>query len=160
MPTQFKQIVETLSDGGVDYVIIGGVALVAHGSARTTEDIDICYARTSENIAALALAIAPLHPTLRGAPKDLPFRIDVPTLKAGLNFTLDTDLGPVDLLGEVTGVGAYQNVVHDAELVELYGRRVKLMSLDTLEKAKRAAGRRKDLLDLAEIAEIKARRKP
>lgn len=158
MPTQFKQIVETLSDGGVDYVIIGGVALVAHGSARTTEDIDICYAREPANIAALAAALAPLHPTLRGAPKDLPFRIDVPTLKAGLNFTLDTDLGPVDLLGEVTGVGGYSEVARDAEQVELYGRRVKLMSLDTLEKAKRAAGRRKDLLDLAEIAEIRARR--
>lgn len=158
MPTQFKLIVETLSDGGVDYVIIGGVALVAHGSARTTEDIDICYSREATNIAALAAALAPLHPTLRGAPKDLPFRIDVQTLKAGLNFTLDTDLGPVDLLGEVTGVGGYSEVARDAELIDLYGRRVKLMSLDTLEKSKRAAGRRKDLLDLAEIAEIKARR--
>lgn len=58
MPTQFKRIVETLSDGGVDYVIIGGVALVAHGSARTTEDIDICYAREPANIAALAAALA------------------------------------------------------------------------------------------------------
>lgn len=158
MPTQFKLIVETLSDGGVDYVIIGGVALVAHGSARTTEDIDICYSREATNIAALAAALAPLHPTLRGAPKDLPFRIDVQTLKAGLNFTLDTDLGPVDLLGEVTGVGGFSEVARDAELIDLYGHRVKLMSLDTLEKAKRAAGRRKDLLDLAEIAEIKARR--
>lgn len=158
MPTQFQQIIETLSSGGVDYVIIGGVALVAHGSARTTEDIDLCYAREPANIAALAAALAPLHPTLRGAPKDLPFRIDVPTLKAGLNFTLDTDLGPVDLLGEVTGVGGYSEVARDAETVELYGRPVKLMSLDTLEKAKRAAGRRKDLLDLAEIAEIRARR--
>lgn len=158
MPAQFKTIVETLADCGVEYVLIGGVALVAHGSARTTEDIDICYAREPANLAALAAALAPLHPTLRGAPKDLPFRIDVPTLKAGLNFTLDTDLGPVDLLGEVTGIGAYFEVARDAELVELYGRRVKLMSLDTLERAKRAAGRRKDLLDLAEIAEIKARR--
>lgn len=90
----------------------------------------------------------------------MPFRVDIPTLKAGLNFTLDTDLGPVDLLGEVTGVGGYSEVSRDAELIDLYGRRVKLMSLDTLERAKRAAGRRKDLLDLAEIAEIKARRKP
>ena len=158
MPTQFKLIVETLSDGSVDYVIIGGVALVAHGSARTTEDIDLCYSREATNIAALAAALAPLHPTLRGAPKDLPFRIDAQTLKAGLNFTLDTDLGPVDLLGEVTGVGGFSEVARDAELIDLYGRRVKLMSLDTLEKSKRAAGRRKDLLDLAEIAEIKARR--
>lgn len=158
MPTQFKQIVERLSDEGVEYVIIGGVALVAHGSGRTTEDIDLCYSREQANIAALAAALAPLHPTLRGAPRELPFVMDVPTLKAGLNFTLDTDLGPVDLLGEVTGVGGYVDVSRDAELVDLYGHRVKLMSLDTLERAKRAAGRRKDLLDLAEIAEIRARR--
>ena len=159
MPAQFKTIVEALADGGVDYVLIGGVALVAHGSARTTEDVDICYAREPANLAALVAALAPMHPSLRGAPKELPFRIDVPTLKAGLNFTLDTDLGPVDLLGEVTGIGGFSEVARDADLIELYGRRVKLMSLDTLERSKRAAGRRKDLLDLAEIAEIRARRR-
>jgi predicted nucleotidyltransferase len=153
----FKRTIDALVDHQVDFVIVGGVALVVHGSARTTEDVDICYSRELRNLEALAAALAPHHPTLRGAPGDLPFRLDAATLRMGLNFTLDTDLGAVDLLGELTGVGRYNDLVGDAQVVELYGRRVKVMSLDALERAKRAAGRLKDLADLAEILEIRRR---
>lgn len=158
MTPDFRSLIESLAQQQVDFVIIGGVALVLHGSARTTQDLDLCYARDARNLGATVAALAPFHPTLRGAPADLPFRLDVPTLKAGLNFTLDTSAGPLDLLGEVTGVGTFEAVSRDAEDIDAYGHRVKLMSLATLERAKRAAGRRKDLLDLAEIQEIRKRR--
>ena len=158
MATEFQKIIEALGRESVEFVIIGGVALVVHGSSRSTQDLELCYSRDPKNLEALVRALAPLHPTLRGAPKDLPFRLDAPTLRAGLNFTLDTDLGPVDLLGEVTGIGGYADASRDAETLDLYGVEVKLMSLDTLERSKRAAGRRKDLLDLAEIQELKKHR--
>ena len=138
-------------------MVIGGVALVLHGSARTTGDLDVCYSRSAHNLATLEHALAPFHPTLRGAPSDLPFRLDAATLRAGLNFTLSTTAGDLDLLGEVAGVGAFADVTRDAVTMELQGRRVRVMSLDTLERAKRAAGRRRDLLDLAEIREIRRR---
>lgn len=96
---------------------------------------------------------------MRGAPAELPFRLDVATLRACLNFTLSTDAGDIDLLGEVPGVGAYRDAAADAASSEVYGRTIRIMSLDTLERAKRATGRRRDLLDLAEIGEIRKRKR-
>lgn len=81
-----------------------------HGSARVTQDLDICYARDDENLRRLSQALAPYSPTLRGAPPELPFRLDPPTLRAGLNFTLQTAAGDVDLLGEVSGVGCFPDI--------------------------------------------------
>ena len=158
MVTDFQRLVEALSGGRVDYIVIGGVAMVLHGSARTTRDLDICYERIPANLQALAAALAPFQPRLRGAPADLPFRLDARTLHSGLNFTLSTDLGDIDLLGEVTGVGAYRELIHEAVWMDLYGQRVAVMGLGSLERAKRSAGRLKDLADLAEIEEIKKRR--
>jgi len=152
------RLIDALVEGGGEFVVIDGVALVLHGSARTTGDLDVSYSRDDGNLVALAQALAPVHPTLRGAPADLPFRLDAPTLRAGLNFTLSTDAGDLDLFGEVAGVGGFVEVARDAETMTLAGHPVRIMSLDTLERAKRAAGRRRDLLDLAEIGEIRRRR--
>ncbi len=155
--TDFQRLVEALEQHRVQYLIIGGVALVLHGSARVTQDIDICYSREPGNLVALAAALAPFHARLRGAPHDLPFRLDAPTLRSGLNFTLTTDAGDIDLLGDVLGVGGYQVLISDAVWMDLYGHRVAVMGLDTLERAKRSVGRLKDLVDLAEIIEIRKR---
>lgn len=157
MSTDFRTLIEALGRAQVDFVVIGGVAVVAHGHSRATLDLDICYARTTDNLERLAAALAPFHPTLRGAPKDLPFVLDVRTLRSGLNFTLSTDAGDVDLLGEVTGVGSYTDVARGAVNLELYGHPVRVAGLDVLERAKRAVGRAKDLLDLEAIREIRKR---
>jgi hypothetical protein len=84
--------------------------------------------------------------------------LDVRALKSGLNFTLDTDKGELDLLGELTGLGGFGQLVSDSIEMELYGRKVRVLNLDGLERAKRMAGRLKDLSDLAIIAELKKRR--
>lgn len=157
MATDFRALVDALSAEQVDYVVIGGVALVLQGAPRTTADLDICYDRSSENVERLARSLAPWNPRLRGAPDGLPFRLDARTIRSGLNFTLTTDRGDIDLLGEVTGVGNYRAVAADAQTLSLYGHDVRVMSLDTLERAKRAAGRLKDLTDLAHIAELRKR---
>src|SRR6266849_8084084 len=101
----FGKIVEALTSHGVAFVVVGGVAAVAHGSSIVTRDTDLCYARDKQNLERLVRAIAPFHPRLRGAPPGLPFLWDAKTLHRGLNFTLATDLGDLDLLGEVSGVG-------------------------------------------------------
>lgn len=158
MAADFQKLVEALASNRVRYVIVGGVALVLQGSARTTGDLDICYARDPDNLEALAAALAPFHPTLRGAPADLPFRVDAATLRSGLNFTLSSEAGDIDLLGELTGVGGFDKLAEQTDVMDLYGHPVRVMSLDALETAKRAAGRLKDLADLAEILEIRRRR--
>jgi hypothetical protein len=149
--TDFQRLIDALAENRVEFVIIGAVALVLHGSPRVTQDLDICYARNPENLERLAAALAPFHPSLRGAPPGLPFILDRRTLQAGLNFTLTGEPGDFDILGEVQGVGGYEQVAADAVPMEVYGHRVLVMSLSALQKAKRSAGRLKDLPDLAEI---------
>lgn len=153
----FRTIAEALRAAGVEFVIIGGVALVLHGSPRVTVDLDLCYARTPENLDALARALAPFHPSLRGAPAGLPFVLDARSLKSGLNFTLSTDAGDVDLLGDVPGLGGYEAVAKAASSMDVYGTPVLVLDLEGLERAKTAAGRLKDLLDLETIRAIRAR---
>jgi hypothetical protein len=155
MIPDYRAIVEALDDHDVDFVVIGAVALVLHGSARVTRDLDICYSRERLNLDRLAKALQPLAPTLRDAPRDLPFTLDAATLQAGLNFTLQSSAGDLDLMGEVTGIGAYPAVRRLSVVMNIYERDVRVLSLDGLERAKRAAGRLKDLADLAEIREIR-----
>src|SRR5690349_1365822 len=100
--TDFRALLKALTDGGVEYIIIGGAAATAHGASRLTLDLDIVYRRTTENSGRLAVALAPFSPYLRGMPPGLPFRLDGQTIWNGLNFTLTTTLGEIDLLGEIT----------------------------------------------------------
>jgi hypothetical protein len=153
-----QKLVDALVREHVRFVVIGGVALNLQGYARATEDFDLCYARDRENYDALALALSEFHPRLRGAPEGLPFVFDARTIKSGLNFTLTTDAGPIDLLGEVTGLGGYSAVDAVADEFALYGHKVLVLSLDGLERSKKAAGRPKDLIDLGSIAELRKRR--
>jgi len=106
----FERTLKILCDAGVRFVVIGGVAASAHGSAHLTYDLDICYDRARDNIERLAKALEPYHPRLRGVPDDLPFCFDTTTIGNGMNFILTTDLGDIDLLGEVIGIGGYKKV--------------------------------------------------
>src|SRR5262245_7132638 len=87
-------IAEHLGRYGVEFIVIGGQAAVLHGSPLATFDVDLCYKRERENLERLAAALQEIHPTLRGAPLDLPFRLDAQSLALGSNFTFATDLGP------------------------------------------------------------------
>jgi predicted nucleotidyltransferase len=146
--TRFRELLGRLAGAGVEFVVIGGVAVIARGYARATLDLDVCYARSPENVERLVAALAPIHPRLRGAPADLPFLWDARTLRNGLNFTLVTDEGDVDLLGEVTGLGNYNDIALRATEVAIHGATVRVLSLEDLIRSKAAAGRAKDLVDL------------
>ena len=143
--------VRVLSDAGVDYVVIAGVAANIHGSARTTVDIDVVYGRSAANIERLAVALSPYHPYLRGAPPGLPFAFDAATIGRGLNFILETSLGDIDFLGEVAGGGTFEQLLPHAEVVDLESRRCLVVGLEKLIALKRAAGRPKDREVLAEL---------
>ena len=159
MTTQFGRMLETLVEAEVAFVVIGGVALVTQGGARATFDLDVCYERSAANHLRLERALAPFSPRLRGVDPSLPFFFDVRSLASGLNFTLTTSIGDLDLLGEVAGVGMYQEAAADADEIEAFGVSFKVLSLGKLEASKRAAGRPKDLQDLFEIAALRGRQK-
>jgi hypothetical protein len=155
--TRFAEVLGALVRGNVDFILIGGVAAVAHGSPRTTQDIDIVYERSIANLERLFTALEPYNPYLRDAPPGLPFRLDVATLKAGLNFTLTTDAGWLDLFAEIPGGGTYNDLRVSSIEVELFGFRCRILDLDGLIRAKRASGRPKDLETIAELESIRRR---
>jgi hypothetical protein len=147
----FEAILERLAKNEVDFIVIGGLAAALHGSAYVTQDIDVSYSRSETNIDRLCRALVDLHPTLRGAPEGLPFRFDPATVKTGLNFTLSTDLGPLDVLGEVTPFGGFESLKPHAVTMTLGGHTVLVLSLPALIRSKRAAGRPKDMLVVPEL---------
>jgi hypothetical protein len=156
---RFAALIAALSDASVDFVLIGGLAATVHGSARLTQDIDILYARSDENLQRLVDALAPLSPYLRGVPPGLPFDWSVDTLRRGLNFTLITSLGALDCLGEVPGLGTRDAVsASQTVMISLFERNVCCLDLPTLIHAKRAAGRPKDLEAIAELEAIERER--
>ena len=148
---QFERAVQTLCDSAVDFVVIGGVAATLHGSVRVTYDLDICYSRASDNLRRLVAALAPLHPRPRGLPHDLPFLWDEKTLGNATVLTLETDLGAIDLLAEVAGIGEYGEVEARSLSVEAFGRKIRTLDLRSLITAKRTAGRQKDREALPEL---------
>ena len=154
----FATLLRTLVGAGVRFIIVGGAAATAHGSARLTQDLDIVYDRSPANLERLVQALTPHQPYLRGAPPGLPFRFDVETLRRGLNFRLTSKLGDIDLLGEITAGGGYANLEPHAFSIELFGVRCSCLGLDKLIEVKRAAGRPKDLEVIAELVAIRAAR--
>jgi predicted nucleotidyltransferase len=157
--TRFAELLRTLASSGVEFILVGGVAAVAHGSPRSTQDVDVVYRRDARNLALLTSALLPYQPYLRGAPPRLPFRFDVETLQSGLNFTLTTSLGSIDLLGEIAGVGNFDDLLPRSISIDVFGVSCKVVDLDTLIQAKRAAGRPKDLETVAELETLRLRKK-
>ena len=148
---QFAAAIQALSDSDVDFVVIGGVAANLHGSAVVTFDLDVCYSRASANLSRLVGSVRPFHPRPRGFPADLPFVWDEATLRKATVLTLQTDLGELDLLAEVAGLGSFGEVKDHAIEVEAFGRKILVLDLPGLIRAKKATGRRKDILALPEL---------
>jgi predicted nucleotidyltransferase len=148
------KLLRLLTDHGVAFIIVGGVAAVIHGSSRLTQDLDVVYQRNRQNMVHLVQALEEQAPYLRGAPPGLPFQWSEATLRMGLNFTLETSLGPLDLLGEITGGGRYEDLLNHTIQVEIFGVQCRCLGLAALIRTKRAAGRPKDLEAIAELEVI------
>jgi hypothetical protein len=147
-------ILEALVRHDVDFVLIGGLAGTARGSAHVTYDVDVAYERSQPNLERLAGALAELGATLRGAPPDLPFVPDAETLAAGLNFTLHTKFGSLDILGEPAGAPRYAALKAGGSEEAAWGLTIRVASLDHLIAMKEAAGRDKDKLHASEYRTI------
>ncbi len=139
----------------VEFIVIGGQAEALHGSARVTFDIDLCYRRSAENLDRLARALRELKPTLRGAPPDRPFVIDAKSLALGSNFTFDTTMIALDLLGELEPIGGYDEIIGRTETYRVGEHDLKVIGLDDLIAIKQHLGRPKDRDSLAHLNAIK-----
>jgi Nucleotidyl transferase AbiEii toxin, Type IV TA system len=148
-------LLTALTARDVDFVVIGGIAMVLYGSARVTRDLDVAYAPTPANLKALGESLIDLGATLRGVEETLPFAPDDRTLRRTEILCLSTSAGPIDLLLAPPGAPAYATLKKRAERVELVGGTVLVASLDDLEAMKRAADRPQDRIDLEEIEVIR-----
>jgi predicted nucleotidyltransferase len=154
MKYDYQKLIPTLVKGHVKFIIIGGVAAVVHGSARATFDLDVVYSRNPDNIRRLVQTLKPYSPYLRDAPGGLPFVFDQETVQKGLNFTLTTQLGNLDLLGEVVAGGTYEDLQPYSAEIEVFDIKCFCLGLERLILIKRAAGRPKDFEVIAELEAI------
>lgn len=139
----------------VEFVIVGGAAMVIHGSTYLTDDLDIVYARDASNVKRLVAAIGPFAPRLRTSGGDVKFKFDERSILNGLNFTLTTQHGNLDLLAEIAGLGSFEKVRKYAEAFKIGTRTFEVLSLEGLIRAKEATGRKKDLLVIPELKALK-----
>lgn len=151
---ELPALLKPLVGHGVDFVVIGGLAGGLHGSNYPTYDLDIAYARDRPNLERLVAALEEISVSLRGAPADLPFQLDVRTLQNGANFTFITPYGDFDVLADVAGIRSYEELKAASTTKQIAGLPIRVASIDHLIAMKRAAGRTKDKLMLEEYIVI------
>jgi hypothetical protein len=156
--SDLEHLIDLLHRHGVEYIVIGGQAEILHGGGRVTLDSDFCYRRTAANLERLAAALQELKPSLRGAPADLPFRIDAQALALGCNFTFDSRFGDVDFLGEVQPIGDYDALRKNAATFAVASYELDAIGLDDLIRVKRFVNRPKDRDSLLQLKAIKQNR--
>jgi len=152
-------LLKVFIDAKMDFVIVGGFAGVLHGSSMVTKDLDLCFLLSLDNVEQLRSALRAFHPKLRMTPQKLSFLEFPEDARQLKNLYLETDLGIVDIIREVTGVGDFQRVADRAVVVELFKQSVKVMCLEDLIAAKQALGRAKDLAMVKELRLIQERQR-
>lgn len=154
-----EEILRRLTSRGVDFVVIGGIAAVLHGSARQTFDLDIYFASDEENLAALGEVLTGLGARLRGVRDDVPFTADGATLRRVEVLTLETTAGDFDVLRNPSGAATYEMVHRNADRYDLGDFSVRVAAIDDLIAMKEAADRPKDRADVEELEAIKRLRR-
>jgi predicted nucleotidyltransferase len=148
------RLLTRLADGGVDFVVIGAIAVVAHGHIRTTRDLDITYATAKDNLKALGAVLVATDARLRGVAEVVPFVPDERTLHGVELLTLETRDGSLDLLANPPGAPPYAELRANAERIDVEGREILIASAPDLIAMKRAAGRPRDLEDIEALEAI------
>jgi predicted nucleotidyltransferase len=154
-----SQLLRRLCDAEIDFVIVGGYAALLHGSTLVTRDVDICAVLSRTEVAKLRGALRDLNPRHRLTPQKLSFLNNPDPDVDVRNLYLETELGTVDILSSVLGVGDFEQVREGSIEIELLGRRCRVISLQKLIQAKQALGREKDLLAVKELLSIREKLK-
>jgi predicted nucleotidyltransferase len=155
----FEAIIAALLATDIRFVVIGGVAATIQGSARFTNDIDICYDTATDNVERLVKLLVSWHAYLRGVERGLPFVLDARAFRTTPIMTLTTDMGDIDVIDVVPGVGDYVAALKASEAVEIGDTEFRSLTLEALIASKRAVRRRKDIEHLIELEALQALRR-
>ncbi|HEY5297319.1 MAG TPA: nucleotidyltransferase [Verrucomicrobiae bacterium] len=158
MPQNDKALLSRLKEQKVEFVIIGGVCGVLHGASLVTLDLDICCRFSRENLRRIEAAAKDLHPCHRLTANKLPLELTDELCGSLKNIYLNTDLGILDCLSEVAGVGDYEEVLKQSISHSLSYGEFRMLNLDALIAAKSAVGREKDLSTVKLLQAIKERK--
>jgi predicted nucleotidyltransferase len=153
--SDFVSLLHRLARTGVDFVIVGGYAGVVYGSTVLTQDIDISCDFSPANLLALQRAISDLHPVHRMTPTRKPLELTSENAHEFENLYLDTDLGRLDCLSEIRGIGPYEHVKEASQLVEVEGMELRILTIDALIKTKEAMHRPRDRETLRQLKAIR-----
>lgn len=152
--TELNRLLKRLFDAEIDFVIVGGFGAMLHGSSLLTRDLDVCAVLTAENVEKLRATFVDLHPTHRLTPQRVSFLENPDRGTALKNLYLQTDLGPLDLMSSITGLGDFARVLAGSIEIDLFGHRTRVIGLEDLILAKETLGREKDLLVVKELRAI------
>lgn len=155
---RLRALLRRLDASEVEFVVIGGIAAVAHGSPQITQDLDIVHAPDEANLERLGRALQDLNATLRGVSENVPFVPDARALTQLRVLTLDTDEGPLDLIARPDGSRGYDQLRAGSVEAVVQGTVVRIAGLDDLIAMKKAAGRPKDRIYVEELEEIRRQR--
>ena len=158
MPQNDQALLTRLSDSGLEFVVVGGVCAVFHGAALATFDLDICCAFGEANVRRIESAVADLHPWHRLTPNRLPLEVSRPAFGELKNLYLQTDLGKLDCLSEITGIGDFDAVQRRSVVARFSYGEFKFLDLAALIAAKQAAGREHDLAAVRALLAIQERK--
>jgi hypothetical protein len=159
MTDDFINLLERLSKAGVDFVVVGGFAGIVHGCTYVTQDIDICCDFSPANLLALQKAVSKLHPVHRMTPKRKKLELTEESCKQFKNLYLDTDIGQLDCVGFIDGLGDYQKVKRVSRLVKVRNTKLRVLNLNALIKVKKAMNRPRDKQALLQLEAIKKAKK-
>jgi hypothetical protein len=151
-----SELIRRLIAAEVEFVLVGGFAAVAHGATLVTRDVDICLRFSEANLMRLQKALADLHPTHRPR-TDIPLNLTPDQCKTLKNLYLKTDLGNLDCLSEILGVGNFDEVLRQAIEIDLPSGKCRILNIDALIRAKEAMNRDHDRITVKHLREIKKR---
>jgi hypothetical protein len=153
-------LLRRLSEAGIAFVIVGGYAGIVHGCSYVTQDLDICCLFGPDKLLALQRALADVHPIHRMTPGRKPLELTVESAGEFKNLYLDTDLGRLDCLSTIDGLGDFAQVKGASEVFEVEGMRLHVLSLDALIQSKQALNRPRDQEALRQLQTLKRLREP
>ncbi len=155
MNPDFYNLLELLKKSNVDFILIGGFAGVVYGSTMVTQDIDLCCDFSKDNLLKLQKALSSLHPTHRQTPKRIPLELNENNCETFKNLYLDTDLGQLDCVSSVLGLGDYHKVLAQSQIVTDGNIQYRVLTIDSLIESKKALGRPRDKQAVTELEAIR-----